>query len=96
MFGTNNGIVSDFQASKAKRDNGTITYSATVANQDAKEYGISINSKNGKLSISNYETLAEKLVDHDGNLTVKVSAHKTAENMDQKRVALLDRKEFYK
>lgn len=96
VFGTNNGIVSDFQASKAKRDNGTITYSATVANQDAKEYGISINSKNGKLSISNYETLAEKLVDYDGNLTVKVSAHKTAGKIwTRKGFAYWIEKEFY-
>ncbi|WP_370771286.1 hypothetical protein [Eubacterium ramulus] len=34
----------------------------------------------GKLRISNYENLAEKLVDNNGALTVKVTAHKNCWN----------------
>ena len=36
-----------------------------------KTMGISIDKTSGKLSISNYENLAEKLVDNNGALTVK-------------------------
>lgn len=78
VFGTNNGIISNLKAWKAEKDNGTITYSATVNGEDSENYGISIAKTSGKLSISNYENLAKKLVDNNGALTVKVSAHKTA------------------
>ena len=78
VFGTNNGIISNLQAWKAKKDNGTITYNATVMEEDSENYGISIEQESGELSISNYKKLAEKLVDNDGTLTVKVAAHKTA------------------
>lgn len=78
VFGTNNGIISNLQAWKAKKDNGTITYNATVMEEDSENYGISIEQESGELNISNYKKLAEKLVDNDGTLTVKVAAHKTA------------------
>ena len=78
VFGTNNGIISNLKAWKAEKDNGTITYSATVNGEDSENYGISIDKTSGKLSISNYENLAKKLVDNNGALTVKVDAHKTA------------------
>ena len=38
--------------------------------EDSENYGISIDKTSGKLSISNYENLAEKLVDNNGALTV--------------------------
>ena len=78
VFGTNNGIISNLKAWKSEKDNGTITYSTTVNGEDSENYGISIDKTSGKLSISNYENLAEKLVDNNGALTVKVTAHKTA------------------
>lgn len=78
VFGTNNGIISNLKAWKSEKDNGTITYSTTVNGENSENYGISIDKTSGKLSISNYENLAEKLVDNNGALTVKVTAHKTA------------------
>ena len=36
MFGTNNGIISNLKAWKSEKDNGTITYSATVNGEDSE------------------------------------------------------------
>lgn len=96
VFGTNNGIISNLQAWKAKKDNGTITYNATVMEEDSENYGISIEQESGELSISNYKKLAEKLVDNDGALTVKVAAHKTAgTNWVRKGFGHWEQKELY-
>ena len=96
VFGTNNGIISNLQAWKAKKDNGTITYNATVMEEDSENYGISIEQESGELSISNYKKLAEKLVDNDGTLTVKVAAHKTAgTNWVRKGFGHWEQKELY-
>ena len=96
VFGTNNGIISNLQAWKAKKDNGTITYNATVMEEDSENYGISIEQESGELSISNYKKLAEKLVDNDGTWTVKVAAHKTAgTNWVRKGFGHWEQKELY-
>ena len=40
-----NGIISNLKAWKSEKDNGTITYSATVNGEDSENYGISIDKR---------------------------------------------------
>ena len=95
VFGTNNGIISNLKAWKSEKDNGTITYSTTVNGEDSENYGISIDKTSGKLSISNYENLAEKLVDNNGALTVKVLLTKLLEQNGLEKALGFGQKKYF-
>ena len=86
-IGSNN-IVSDKQAQKARMDdNGVVTYSAVINgnNKAVSTAGLSIDTKTGKVTVSDITKLSEVLKDSN-NITITVTANKAEGKKGEKVV----------
>ena len=73
-FGVNTGVVAGQNVTnKNSKDDGVITYSV-----DKTDIGLSCDANTGEITISDYEALANALVEADDSLEINVTAHKAA------------------
>ncbi len=73
VLGQNGEVVSENRAKKAdSRDRGNVTYSA----ENAEQYGLQVDSGNGRITVSDFAQLDKALREKNGSLSVTVKADK--------------------
>lgn len=74
IIGKNDGVVSELTASKANPDdNGTLSYSISKTN-----IGLAIDSVTGKVTVIDYNKLANEMTNNNGSVSVVVTVNKSA------------------